>query len=71
MALIWTLKGYIYHRSNELIHVFANAIFRLQSPINGKICKIALENISLNKGYWHDCSLLVNVKVIAKAITDQ
>ena len=32
--------------------------------------KIALGNISWNKSYWHDCSLLVIVRVIAKAITD-
>ena len=41
------------------------------TPLNGKICKIALGNISWNESYWHDCSLLGNVMVIAKAITDQ
>ena len=39
--------------------------------MNDKICKIALGNISWNQRYWHDCSLLVIVRVIAKAITDQ
>ena len=51
--------------------VFANAFFKLQTPINDKICKISLGNISWNQRYWHDCSLLIIVRVIAKAITDQ
>ena len=65
---VWEL----YHRSKKLIQVFAYAIFRLQTLINGKICIIALAgNISWNKSHCHNCSLLVNVRVIAKAITDQ
>ena len=47
------------------------AFFRLQTPINGQIFKIALGNIRVNKRNWHDCLLLVNARVIAKAITDQ
>ena len=61
---------FIYHRSKKLIQVFAYAIFRLKTSINGKICKIALQKIGWNKSYVHDCSLLVNNRVIAKAITD-
>ena len=34
---------------------FCNAIFKLQTPINGKKWKIALGNISWKKSYWHDC----------------
>ena len=59
------------HRSKKNIQIFAYAIFRLQTPINVKICKIVLGHISQNKSYWHDCSLLVNVRVVAKSITDQ
>ena len=59
-----------YHRLKKLIQVFAYAIFRLQIPINCKICKIALGNITCNKSCWYDCSLLINVRVTAKVITD-
>ena len=61
----------VYHRSKNRIRVFDNTIFKLQTPINSKICKIALGNISWNQSYWHDCLLLVIVRVIVKAITDQ
>ena len=61
----------INHRSIQVTRVIANAIFKLQTPINDKICKIAFGNISWNESYWHDCSLLFFVMVIAKAITHQ
>ena len=35
----------IYHRSKKPIQVFAYTIFRLQTPINDKICNIALGNL--------------------------
>ena len=56
---------------NSLVGSLPMHFFLLQTPMNGKICKIALGNISWNQSYWHDCSLLIIVKVIAKAITDQ
>ena len=74
--ILWRSGGkgwltYLHHCSNKLTQIFAYAIFRLQAPLNGKICKIALGNISWNKSYWHECSLLIIVRVTAKAITDQ
>ena len=46
-------------------------LFFYLKPYKWQICKIAFESIIWNQSYWHDCSLLVIVRGIAKAIADQ
>ena len=54
------------------IRVFADAFFfKLKNHINDKNMQIAFGNISWNQSYWNNCSILVVIRVIAKAITGQ